>query len=105
MYSSAILLPHNGPESNSGILRTMIHSDTLGVLGQIYHLLKTVDFGSRALGFVTQQKRSTSLKVLRFAAFYPLSLLANLVSDFSLINWDLIQHSGNLSRILLKERG
>ena len=74
-------------------------------LGSNLSTAKTVDFGSRALGFVTHQKRSTSLIVLRFAAFYPLSLLANLVSDFSLINWDLIQHTGNLSRILLEERG
>ena len=76
----------------------------IGVLGQIYHLRKQLTLVAERLALLHKQKRSTSLIVLRFAAFYPLLLLANLVSDFSVINWDLINTDRNFL-ILLEERG
>ena len=73
-------------------------------MGQIYHLRKQLTLVAERLALLHKQKRSTSLIVLRFAAFYPLSLLANLVSDFSVINWDLIITDKDFL-ILLEERG
>ena len=75
-------------------------------LGSNLSSAKTVDFGSRALGFVTQTETFHESDSIALRCVLPsLLLLANLVSDFSVINWDLIQHTGNLSRILLEERG